>query len=484
MSNVDLKPRGPKGRAGKMQPVAEPKRLHAATQAIHPRAVDGPFRRMKWAIMAACLALYYLAPWLRWDRGPGAPDQAVLIDLVNCRFYLFAIEIWPQEFYFVAGLLIMAGIGLFLLTTMVGRAWCGYACPQTVWTDLFQHVDRLIDGDRNAQMRLAAQPWDAGKIARRLAKWSIYLAISFATGGACILYFADAPRLWHEFFVGQASAIAYSTVLILTGTTLWLGGFMREQVCLYMCPWPRIQSAMLDERSLLVTYKDWRGEERGKTGGGDCVDCGLCAAVCPTGIDIRDGAQMACINCALCIDACDGVMARLGRPRGLIDYSTLEADEAGRKGLAASTTIWRGRSLAYLALWLAIGAGLLFALAMRPRLAISVAKDRNPPFMVMSDGSIRNAYLVKWRNMEGRPRPMRLSIAGARGMVMWSEDMDKTRASTSLERVIPADQSKALRVYVLSPAQTRTDSLQFRLNALDKQGGEAVYGARLDGPPL
>src|SRR6185369_14180922 len=200
--------------------------LYQKRKAVFPRQIDGKFRRLKWAIMAVTLTIYYATPWLRWNRGPYAPDQAVLVDLAHRRFYMFSIEIWPQEFYFVAGLLIMAGIGLFLVTSAVGRAWCGYACPQTVWTDLFQHVDRFIDGDRNAQMKLAAAPWTPRKLGKRLLKWSIYLAISFWTG--------------------QAAPVAYATVAVLTGVTFWFGGFMREQVCIYMCPWPRIQTAMLD----------------------------------------------------------------------------------------------------------------------------------------------------------------------------------------------------------------------------------------------
>ena len=296
---------------------------------VYPKAVDGPFRRLKWAIMAVTLAIYYATPWIRWDRGPYAPDQAVLVDLANRRFYMFGIEIWPHEFYYVAGLLIMAGVGLFLVTSAVGRAWCGYACPQTVWTDLYQHVERFIDGDRNAQVRLANAPWGPAKLGKRLTKWTIWLVIAFWTGGAWILYFADAPTLVRDFWTGNAAPVAYATVGVLTLTTFILGGFMREQVCIYMCPWPRIQTAMLDERSLTVTYKDWRGELRGSLKAaqahrqdyGDCVDCNQCVAVCPTGIDIREGPQIGCITCALCIDACDNVMAQVGRPRGLIDYA-------------------------------------------------------------------------------------------------------------------------------------------------------------------
>jgi cytochrome c oxidase accessory protein FixG len=355
----------------KLKPPDPAPSLYARHEPVFNRRIDGRFRRIKWGIMALCLAVYWVTPWLRWDRGPYAPRQAVLVDLAHRRFYMFGIEIWPHEFYFVAGLLVMAGIGLFLVTSAVGRAWCGYACPQTVWPDLFQHVDRLIDGDRNARRCFHNAPWTPSKIARRLLKWTIYLAISFATGGAWIFYFADAPTLQHQFWTGAADPVAYGTVAVLTATTFVLGGFMREQVCIYMCPWPRIQTAMLDEKSLIVTYKDWRGEPRAslKTSlkapdlFGDCIDCNQCVAVCPTGIDIREGAQVGCITCALCIDACDRVMKDIGRPRGLIDYATLddaEAEKAGQPPTRHFKLIWRPRTLVYLAAWSAIGLSLLF----------------------------------------------------------------------------------------------------------------------------
>lgn len=467
--------------------------LYEKRKAVFPRQVDGRFRRVKWAVMVFCLAVYYVTPWLRWNRGPFSPNQAVLIDLAHRRFYMFAIEIWPQEFYFVAGLLIMAGIGLFLVTSAVGRAWCGYACPQTVWTDLFQHIDRLIDGDRNAQMRLQNAPWGPAKLARRLGKWTIFLVIAFATGGAWILYFADAPGLIRDFFAGRAAPVAYGTVAVLTGTTFWLGGFMREQVCIYMCPWPRIQSAMLDEKSLLVTYKDWRGEPRGsvkqaeKHPGqfGDCVDCGMCTAVCPTGIDIREGPQVGCITCALCIDACDTVMRQVGRPRGLIDYATLEDSEAEKAG-APPTPHWKlighPRTLIYFGVWSAIGLGMLFMLGTRQHLAMSVAKDRNPPYMLLSSGELRNAYTVQLRNMEGRPRRMEIRLEGVPGALMWSNDMARADASRVLVRVVDADQTDPVRVYVAAPAQTTAQPLAFALRALDAEGGSARYQTRFDAP--
>ena len=451
-------------------PSPGPKAFYERRKPVFPRKIDGAFRRFKWAVMALCLAVYWITPWIRWDRGPYAPHQAVLIDLAHRRFYMFQIEIWPQEFYFVAGLLIMAGIGLFLVTSAVGRAWCGFACPQTVWTDLYQHVNRLVDGDRNAQMQLDAAPWTAAKTVRRGFKWSVYLAIAFITGGAWIFYFADAPTLQREFWTGTAAPVAYACTAVLTFTTFWLGGFMREQVCIYMCPWPRIQSAMLDEKSLLVTYKFWRGEPRGsvkaaekaRAGGtnnavGDCIDCGLCSAVCPTGIDIREGPQIGCITCALCIDACDRVMGEIGRPRGLIDYTTLEnaaREQHGAAPVPILKTISHPRTLVYFAVWAAVGAGLLFALGTRTRVGLSIAHDRNPAFVLESDGQIRNGMTARLENMEGRPRAMTLQIEGLAGAKFYTDAMDSGSAVRALPVTLPADATLPLRLYVTAPRGT------------------------------
>ncbi|MGE4410268.1 MAG: cytochrome c oxidase accessory protein CcoG [Sphingobium sp.] len=433
-------------------------------KSVFPKAVDGTFRRLKWAIMAITLLIYYVTPWIRWDRGPYAPDQAVLVDIAHRRFYMFSIEIWPHEFYFVAGLLVMAGIGLFLITSAVGRAWCGYSCPQTVWTDLFQHIERFIDGDRNAQIRLQNAPWSAGKIARRLLKWGIWLAIAFWTGGAWILYFGDAPTLVRDFWTGHAAPVAYMTVFVLTMTTFVFGGFMREQVCIYMCPWPRIQTAMMDEKSLLVTYRKWRGEPRGSLkqaqahpgAVGDCIDCNQCVAVCPTGIDIREGPQIGCITCALCIDACDKVMAQVGRPRGLIDYVTFENAEKEQHGAApvsALKSILRPRTFVYFGVWAGIGLALLFALTSRTRLDISAQHDRNPLFVRMSDGAIRNAYTVKLRNMENRPRTVRVAMIGAQGSLMWRNEETRAQAARSFEVKLAPDAVTKLRLFVVTPVQ-------------------------------
>ena len=456
--------------------------LYAARKGVYPKAVDGFFRRFKWAIMAVALAIYYVTPWLRWDRGPFAPDQAVLVDLANRRFYMFNIEIWPHEFYYVAGLLVMAGIGLFLVTSAVGRAWCGYACPQTVWTDLFQHIDRFIDGDRNAQIRLQNAPWGPGKIVKRLGKWSIYLFIAFWTGGAWIMYFADAPTLTVDFWTGQAAPIAYATVGVLTATTFIFGGFMREQVCIYMCPWPRIQTAMMDEKSLIVTYRDWRGEPRGSVkkaeaqpgAVGDCIDCNQCVAVCPTGIDIREGPQIGCITCALCIDACDAVMAQVGRPRGLIDYLTLDdaaTEQAGGTADPVLKTLFRPRTLIYFGIWCAIGLAMLFTLGQRTRLDLTVQHDRNPLYVQLSDGSIRNNYTVKIRNMETRPREVALVIKGLPNAVAWTSTGNRETAGQRITVTVAPDTVQKVRLFVVAPVKgvARTD---FEIEAVALTGNE------------
>lgn len=473
----------------------KPKSLYEKRQPVYPKAVDGKFRRLKWLIMAVTLTIYYVTPWLRWNRGPYAPDQAVLVDLAHRRFYMFGIEIWPHEFYYVAGLLIMAGVGLFLVTSAVGRAWCGYACPQTVWTDLFQHVERAIEGDRNAQLKLAKAPWSLSKMGKRLSKYAAFLAISLATGGAWIFYFADAPTLFRDFVSGNAAFVAYATVGVLTATTFILGGFMREQVCIYMCPWPRIQAAMMDEKSLAVTYKHWRGEPRARGTKkatladlklGDCIDCHACVSVCPTGIDIRNGPQIGCITCALCIDACDKVMTQIGRPRGLIDYATEEdckLEAAGASPKPALKSLLRPRTLIYFTIWASIGAAMLFALGERTRIDISAQQDRNPVYVRLSDGGIRNSFTVKLRNMETRPRRMEVAIAGLDGAVIWTDKGSRDEAAKSVTTDVPADALAKLRIFVMAPAEGEgRDTFAFTVRALDTEGGGDSIEASFERP--
>jgi cytochrome c oxidase accessory protein FixG len=434
----------------------DPQPLYAAREPVFPRRVSGPFRTLKWWIMGITLGIYYITPWIRWDRGPDLPDQAVLVDLANRRFFFFMIEIWPHEFYFVAGLLIMAGLGLFLFTSALGRVWCGYACPQTVWTDLYILVERWVEGDRNARVKLWNATWDARKVRLRLTKWTIWLLIALATGGAWVFYFTDAPTLLRDLVTFNAHPVAYTTIAILTATTFLFGGFAREQVCIYMCPWPRIQAAMMDEDTITVAYRDWRGEPRGKhrkaegaDSLGDCIDCNACVNVCPMGIDIRDGQQLACITCALCIDACDDVMAKIGKPRGLIDYIALTDETRERAGQAPKSVwkhVFRPRTILYTALWSLVGIGLTVALFMRQEIDITVAPVRNPTFVTLSDGSIRNTYDVRLRNMNLEPRPFRLSLTSDALLRIELEG----QAGLTVE--VPANEMVLQRVYVVAPA--------------------------------
>ncbi|WP_347311303.1 cytochrome c oxidase accessory protein CcoG [Defluviimonas sp. SAOS-178_SWC] len=464
-----------------MSSTETPPALYAAREPVFPRRVKGTFRSLKWVIMAVTLGIYYITPWIRWDRGPNLPDQAVLIDLANRRFFFFMIEIWPDEFYFIAGLLIMAGLGLFLFTSALGRVWCGYACPQTVWTDLFILVERWVEGDRNARVRLWNATWDFRKFRLRMTKWVLWLLIGLATGGAWVFYFTDAPTLLVDLVTGQAHPIAYLTMAILTATTFFFGGFAREQICIYACPWPRIQAAMMDEDTLLVAYREWRGEPRGKLkkgeldpGQGDCIDCMACVNVCPMGIDIRNGQQLECITCALCIDACDEVMDKIGKPRGLIGYIALK-DEAEERAGGHPKNLWkhifRPRTLLYTALWSAVGIGLIVALFIRSPIDLNVTPVRNPTFVVLADGSIRNTYEVRLRNKHGEDRPFQISLSSEADLQISLEGTEQMVVT------VAADQTQTERVYVTaragSPAATE-DRTAVRLWVEDLESTDRV----------
>ena len=426
--------------------------LYAAREPVFPRRVKGHFRALKWWLMAGMLGIYYITPWIRWDRGPALPNQAVLLDLGGRRFFMFWIEIWPHEYYFVAGLLVMAGLGLFLFTSALGRVWCGYACPQTVWTDLFILVERWVEGDRNNRIRLFRQKWNAQKIRLRATKWLLWLLIALATGGAWVFYFADAPTLLRELLTGQAPAVAYATVGVLTATTFLFGGFAREQICIYACPWPRIQAAMMDEDTITIGYRSWRGEPRGKhrkvEGAdklGDCIDCMACVNVCPMGIDIRDGQQLACITCGLCIDACNDMMDKVGKPRGLVGYMAL-TDEGRERAGQPPKSVWkhvfRARTILYTVLWGGIGIGLLVALFMRQPIGLTIAPVRNPLYVTLSDGSIRNTYDIRIRNQEHQAQPFKLTLSSSVDLKLSLEGVQGDTVT------IPPDEMKLQRVYV------------------------------------
>jgi cytochrome c oxidase accessory protein FixG len=463
----------------------------ADRQKVYPRKVKGRVRTIKWAVLIACLAVYYSAPWLRWDRGLGHPDQAFLIDMPGRRAYFLNLEIWPQEVYYIAGLLILGAIGLFFVTSLFGRMWCGFTCPQTVWTDLFMWAERLIEGDRMARIRLDGQPWTAAKLARKVVKHGVWLLIAAATGGAWIMYFNDAPTVTREVLTLQASTTVYFFMGLFTSTTYLLAGWAREQVCTYMCPWPRFQAAMVDEQTLVVSYRDWRGEPRGKhrkgetwEGRGDCVDCHACVAVCPTGVDIRDGSQLECIGCGLCIDACDEIMTRVGRPLGLLGFDTEANRAAHERGATERPHFIRPRTVVYTVVMLAAVGAMLATLLMRNTASLTVLPERSPLFVRLSDGSISNSYTIKIVNKSGIARTFELSAHGLPLATLQLAESDEPpiAAEEGVALVVKPDSVGTFHVFVhAKPTGEGETSLAFVGHT--REDGEAVtYRSTFRGP--
>ncbi|UCE89632.1 MAG: cytochrome c oxidase accessory protein CcoG [Pseudomonadota bacterium] len=391
---------------------------------IYPRSVKGRFRTLKTAILVLAYGVYFLLPWLRWERA-GTTGQAVLFDLQARHFYLFDLVVYAQDIFWLAGFLVIAAFLLFFVTGIAGRVFCGYFCFQTLWADVFVFIERLVQGERNARIRLAAAPWTGQKLLKIGATHLLWLGVAFGTGLTFALYWADAPELAVQVLTGAAPFPAYATTLFLTATTYVMAGLAREQVCTYMCPYARFQGVMFDEDTLVVAYDAARGEgtagrrkpTKGMTerearqaqGVGDCIDCGYCVQVCPVGIDIRNGLQYQCISCALCIDACDTVMDTTGFPRGLVAYSS-ERHLIGKKN-----RYLRPRNIGYALALLAVMAALVWSIATRNQVEMVARQVRQPLSVTLSDGREQNRYEVKINNKTNRTVRYRLSIAGLPG---------------------------------------------------------------------
>jgi cytochrome c oxidase accessory protein FixG len=468
--------------------------LYRSRRKIYPQSTHGRFRTIKWALLFITLGIYYFMPFIRWDRGPHSPGQAVLLDMPNRRFYFFWIEIWPQEVYYITGLLIIAALTLFLMNAVAGRVWCGYLCWQTVWTDLFQAIERFTEGDRRAHYKADEQPWTAERIGRRALKYFLWLMVACWTGGAWVLYFSDAPTLMKQLFFFEAPAIAYIWIGILTVTTFVFAGLMREQVCIYMCPWPRIQAALTDEHALNVTYRYDRGEPRMSTKkatalraagqpAGDCVDCDQCVAVCPTGVDIRKGLQLDCIQCGLCIDACNNVMAKIGRPPDLIAYDTDLNVKRRQAGQPEQFNIMRPRTWLYVGLIAVVAGIMLSALLMRNDVGVNAMHDRNPIFVNLSDGSLRNAYTINLLNKRSEPRTFVLQVDNLPGAKVETAGQAGEENGYPLIEVGP-DQSRQMRVLITMPPGSKVKSqtpIIFKL--VDKKTGRvATHADHFFGP--
>lgn len=455
--------------------------LYQKRKKVYPQSVHGPFRRIKWAILCVTLGTYYLLPFMRWNRGPGLPDQAVLIDLPHRRFYFFFIELWPQEVYYFTGLLIIAAMTLFLMNAVAGRLWCGYLCPQTVWTDLFYAVERWVEGDRRERMQGDKRYWTFDHVRKVVLKHFLWIMIAWWTGGAWVLYFADAPTLVKDLATFQAPLVSYLWIGILTATTYLFAGHAREQVCIYMCPWPRIQAALTDEWALNVTYRPDRGEPRMSVkkaeaarahGGlaGDCVDCHQCINVCPTGVDIREGIQLGCIQCGLCIDACDNVMREIGRPAGLLGYDTDINMQRRREGKTPIYRIIRARTLVYAAAIAIVGSIMLHALATRATMDVSVLHERNPLFVQLSDGGVRNDYTVRILN-KGTQRSFALEVSGLPGATVRIAGIEASPDGKPVVEV-GQDQTREVRLSVqVGPAELPKTSRDIDIAITDTASG-------------
>ncbi|MDX8407226.1 MAG: cytochrome c oxidase accessory protein CcoG [Mariprofundaceae bacterium] len=395
---------------------ADARHWHVNTggETIHAKRVKGFFRSFKWFAGSLWL-LYFIVPYIRWQG-----QQAILFDIPHRQFHFFALTIWPQDVWMLSLVLILLAMTLFGVTAVAGRVWCGYFCFQTVWTDWFTWLEEKIEGNPIQRRKLDAAPWNGRKIRLKLFKHSLWLLIAILTGVSFAAYFTDAYELWLAYLSLDAPLVAWVVLAAFIFGTYVFAGFMREQVCFWLCPYARIQSVMVDKNTILPTYDVERGEPRGKVKGkgadsqarGDCVDCHLCVGVCPTGVDIREGMQEGCITCGMCIDACDGVMEKVGKPRGLIRYMS----DKEMHGEVLPPLFKRPRVIIYSSIFLLSVLGILYGLTHIPPVELSVVHARQPLFMQMSDGSIQNKYTIKAVNKTPDDLHMKIEVSGVPGL--------------------------------------------------------------------
>ncbi len=394
------------------EPLRPKMKAKSTDQLIHTRSFSGLFRNLRLGGAGFLFLLFFGTVWLNWGG-----RQAVLWDLAESRFHIFGATFWPQDFILLSALLIICAFGLFAITVFAGRVWCGYTCPQSSWTWLFMWCEKVTEGERNQRIKLQAAPWGPNKLARRAAKHTLWLGISLLTGLTFVGYFTPIRPLAQELMTLQIGGISLFWVLFFTAATYINAGWLREAVCMHMCPYARFQSVMFDKDTLTISYDPARGENRGprkrdvapaSVGLGDCIDCQMCVQVCPTGIDIRDGLQMECIGCAACIDACDSIMDKMGYARGLVSYTSEHQLQGGK------THLLRPRLIGYSAVLLIMIGALALALVERPMVSLDVSKDRGL-FRENSQGQIENIYSLKVINKTQQPQRYRLELLDSEG---------------------------------------------------------------------
>lgn len=462
-------------RAGKGTSPQVEKALADVRNKVYPRSVSGVFARWRIIMVFVTQIIFYGMPWLQWEG-----RQAVLFDLGARKFYLFGMVLWPQDVVYLAVILVLSAFALFLFTAMAGRLFCGYACPQTVYTEIFMWVERKIEGDRLARIRLDEQPWSSRKLRLKAAKHTIWVLIAFWTGFTFIGYFAPIRELGAGILALSLGPWQWFWLLFYAFATWGNAGFMREAVCKYMCPYARFQSVMVDEDTFVVTYDYKRGEPRGgrsrridhkEAGMGDCVDCTLCVQVCPTGIDIRDGLQYMCIGCGACVDACDQVMEKMDYPQGLIRYTSGNAITEGLTQSEVRRKLLRPRTIAYSLLLLGIGAALIVSMATRSTLRVDVIRDRGALGREVAGGLIENVYRLQVINTSESPLTLHLSATGVPGLSILPADhpYEELIVEGSANRLVP--------VVVQAPASAAEPGLydiKLQVTALSSTGQETV----------
>ncbi len=448
--------------------------LYAKHEKVYPREVHGWFATLRFTGVLVLLGIFYGTPLLRWDE-----RQAVLFDLPARKFYIFGLTMWPQDFVYLAGLLIIAALSLFFFTALAGRIWCGYACPQTAWTEAFLWMERKIEGTRSQQMNLDKAGWSWHKLRVKATKQTVWILFSLWTGFTFVGYFTPIDHLARGLIPFSLGPWETFWIFFYGFATYGNAGFMREQVCQYMCPYARFQSAMFDKDTLVIAYDEERGEPKGKRkrnvdhvslGLGDCVDCTLCYQVCPTGIDIRDGLQYECIACSACIDACDGVMDKLGYPRGLIKYTT-ENTQNNKQ-----SHILRPRVIIYAVILAIISSIIFYGLTQRVALELDVIRDRNQLYRETSEGLIENVYLLKILNMDTNAHPYQLRVDGIPDLELFT-DVDKiyVESGTVSELIVRLRADEA-------NLKSQSSSIKFYLQAEDVNHLAVEEDARFLGP--